>query len=118
MRSAFAWERKRSPGDPNVFIQAIPKSEYSIRLFPGAAADAHYCLDFVRNDSGEPANSPFSFSLFGVPDPHAPVVSGPVVGVQPLDRSFGIAQDKIGPGKEKFVLQRPGYRDVRFTVPI
>ncbi|KAI0759370.1 hypothetical protein BD413DRAFT_607573 [Trametes elegans] len=111
-------DRKPRPGDPNVFIQAIPNSEYPTRLFPGAAGDAHYCLDFVQNGSGEPVNSPFPFCLFGVPDPHAPVVSGSVVGVQPLGRSLSREEKFVLKDGRSHVLRRPGYRDVRFTVPI
>ncbi|KAI8986287.1 hypothetical protein BD414DRAFT_515312 [Trametes punicea] len=98
------------PGDPHIFSQPSPDSDYSIRLFP------------------EPANSPFKFDLFCIPDASFPVPtgSGRNRSLRPVEYTFGILQGKIPPGEEKFhlrdgarcVLQRPGHRDVRFTVPI
>ncbi|RPD62267.1 hypothetical protein L227DRAFT_573476 [Lentinus tigrinus ALCF2SS1-6] len=32
----------------NVFLRPIPKSPYSIRLFPGRLESREYCLDFVH----------------------------------------------------------------------
>ncbi|KAI0373770.1 hypothetical protein BV20DRAFT_962355 [Pilatotrama ljubarskyi] len=117
---------KPEPGDPHVFVHPIPNSKYSIRLFPGSAKGQDYCLDFLLTETGEPVNSPFEFDLLCIPDPNVPVPSGPIVRMRPLECSFGIRQDKINPGEEKFllrdgqhcVLRRPGHRDVRFTVPI
>ncbi|KAI0373764.1 hypothetical protein BV20DRAFT_962344 [Pilatotrama ljubarskyi] len=117
---------KPEPGDPHVFVHPIPDSEYSIRLFPGSVEGRDYCLDFLLTATGEPVNSPFEFDLLCMPDPDAPVPSGPIVRMRPLECSFGIPQDKIDPGEEKFLLRdgahcllrRPGHRDVRFTVPI
>ncbi|KAI0354797.1 hypothetical protein OH77DRAFT_1504486 [Trametes cingulata] len=117
---------KPEPGDPRVFVHPIPNSEYSIRLFPGSVEGRDYCLDFVVTSTGQPVNSPFKFDLLCIPDPDAPVPSGPIVRMRPLECSFGIPQDKIDPGEEKFllrdgahcILRRPGHRDVRFTVPI
>ncbi len=108
----------------NVFVRPIPNSSYSIRLFPGCAAAQEYCLDFVDNRTGLPVNSPFKFELFGAPNTGA----SPGFRVTPmmsLERGFGIPQDQIPPGHEKFllmdgmtcVLRRPGHKDVRFTVP-
>ncbi|KAI0759373.1 hypothetical protein BD413DRAFT_597893 [Trametes elegans] len=118
---------KPSPGDPNVFVRPIPDSEFSIRLFPGCTEAKEYCLDFVRTATGEAVNSPFpEFELFSAPGPDAPIGSGPVVSVSPLECSFGVSRDQIPPGEEKFVmadgttavLRRPGHKDVRFRVPI
>ncbi|KAI0671145.1 hypothetical protein C8Q78DRAFT_1169830 [Trametes maxima] len=116
---------KPNPGDPHVFVQAIPDSQYSIRLFPGSLSNSEYCLDFVDSRTGEPVNSPFKFDLVCLPDPNAPIGLGPMVGMRPLECAFGMAADKIRPGEEKFlfrdgqhcVLRRPGLRDVRFTIP-
>ncbi|KAI0819562.1 hypothetical protein BC628DRAFT_1011084, partial [Trametes gibbosa] len=117
---------KPRPGDFGVFIRSIPNSKYSIRLFPGSKAASEYCMDFVLSATGEPVNSPFKFNLFAGPGPSTPVGFAPTVGIRPLECSFGIAQKDIRPGAEKFLLrdgqlctlQRPGHRDVRFTVPI
>ncbi|KAI0759379.1 hypothetical protein BD413DRAFT_617837 [Trametes elegans] len=118
---------KPSPGDPNVFVQPIPDSEFSVRLFPGCTEAKEYCLDFVRTTTGEAVNSPFpEFALFSAPGPDAPIGSGPVVSISPLECAFGMSRDQIPPGEEKFVvadgttcvLQRPGHKDVRFTIPI
>ncbi|KAH9849159.1 hypothetical protein C2E23DRAFT_401889 [Lenzites betulinus] len=117
---------KPRPGDPGVFIRSLPDSDYSIRLFPGSKAASEYCLDFVLSATGEPVNSPFKFNLLAGAGPTTPVGFVPTVGVQALERSFGIAQKDILPGAEKFVLrdgqlctlQRPGHKDVQFTVPM
>ncbi|OJT03903.1 hypothetical protein TRAPUB_5404 [Trametes pubescens] len=117
---------KPSPGDPEVFVQPLPGSEYSIRLFSGNAESKDYCLDFVLTSTGEPVNSPFKFDLFTLPDPDAPVGSAPAMRRRPLECAFGIPEHKIDPGEEKFLLRdgqhcllrRPGHRDVRFKVPI
>lgn len=117
---------KPSPGDPEVFVQPLPGSEYSIRLFSGNAASKDYCLDFVLTSTGEPVNSPFKFDLLCLPDPNAPIGLMPIISMRPLEFAFGIPQHKIEPGEEKFLLhdgqhcllRRPGHRDVRFKVPI
>ncbi|KAI0817015.1 hypothetical protein BC628DRAFT_1096054 [Trametes gibbosa] len=117
---------KPRPGDFGVFIRPIPDSKYSIRLFPGSKAASEYCLDFVLSSTGEPVNSPFKFNLFSGPGPTTPVGFAPTVGLRPLECAFGIAQKDILPGAEKFLLrdgqlctlQRPGHKDIQFTVPI
>ncbi|KAI0671095.1 hypothetical protein C8Q78DRAFT_1033965 [Trametes maxima] len=117
---------KPDPDDPDVFVQALPDSDYSVRLFPGSLQNSEYCLDFVHSRTGEPVNSPFKFDLICVPDPNAPIGSGPVYRMRPLECAFGIEANEIRPGSEKFlfrdgqhcVLRRPGLRDVRFTIPI
>ncbi|KAI0629987.1 hypothetical protein C8Q77DRAFT_1160979 [Trametes polyzona] len=117
---------KPRPGETyGVFIRPIPKSEYSIRLFPGSAANRDYCLDFVLTATGEPVNSPFKFELFAGPGPDTPMGFIPTVALRPMDCAFGFSQDQIPPGEEKFllregqgcILRRPGHRDVRFAVP-
>lgn len=116
---------KPSPGDPEVFARPLPGSEYSIRLFSGNAESKDYCLDFVLTATGEPVNSPFKFDLLCLPDPNAPIRSGPIISMRSLECSFGIPQHEIEPGAEKFLLhdgqycllRRPGHRDVRFKVP-
>lgn len=117
---------KPRPGDPGVFIRPLPNSEYSIRLFPGSKAASEYCLDFVLSATGEPVNSPFKFTLLAGLGPTIPVGFAPTVGIQSLERSFGVAPKDMRPGAEKFVLrdgqlctlQRPGHKDVQFIVPM
>ncbi|KAH9847617.1 hypothetical protein C2E23DRAFT_765057 [Lenzites betulinus] len=117
---------KPRPGDPGVFIRPLPNSEYSIRLFPGSKAASEYCLDFVLSATGKPVNSPFKFNLLAGPGPTIPVGFAPTVGIQSLERSFGVAPKDMRPGAEKFVLrdgqlctlQRPGHKDVQFIVPM
>ncbi|KAI0819571.1 hypothetical protein BC628DRAFT_1413607 [Trametes gibbosa] len=117
---------KPRPGDPGVFTRPLPGSDYSVRLFPGSKAASEYCLDFVLTQTGEAVNSPFEFSLFAGPGPTTPVGFAPTVGISPLECSFGVAQEDISPGEEKFVLRdgqlctlrRPGYKDVQFVVPM
>ncbi|KAH9850396.1 hypothetical protein C2E23DRAFT_309043 [Lenzites betulinus] len=116
---------KPRPGDPGVFIRPLPDCDYSIRLFPGSKAASEYCLDFVLSATGKPVNSPFKFNLFAGPGPTIPVGFVPTVGIQSLERSFGVAPKDMRPGAEKFVLrdgqlctlQRPGHKDVQFIVP-
>ncbi|EIW63827.1 uncharacterized protein TRAVEDRAFT_41255 [Trametes versicolor FP-101664 SS1] len=113
-------------GDEFVFIRPIPESKYSLRLFPGSLSAAEYCLDFV-DAAGKPVNSPFEFELWGVPDPDAPWLSMPAPGkLWSIEHTFGIKQQEIPPGAEKFILRdgqtcmlmRPGKRPLRFTVPL
>ncbi|KAI0759385.1 hypothetical protein BD413DRAFT_276255 [Trametes elegans] len=117
---------KPRPGDPGVFIQPIPKSRFSVRLFPGSVAASEYCLDFVVTATGQPVNSPFEFQLIAGPGPMVPLGTAPKVTLRPLECAFGIREDQIPPGEEKFLLRdgqictlrRPGHRDVRFKVPM
>ncbi|KAI0633596.1 hypothetical protein C8Q77DRAFT_1115827 [Trametes polyzona] len=120
-------KKPHSKSDPLVFSQPIPDSQYSIRLFPGSLTDAEYCMDFIDTATGEPVNSPFEFELWAVPNPETPWLSLPVVGkLHSIERSYGLKQEDIRPGAEKFVLRdgltcmlsRPGKRPVRFTVPV
>lgn len=114
--------------EPGVFVQRIPQSAYSIRLFPGAQDIGEYCMDIVRTDTGQPVNSPFAFELWAVDDLDAPWLSITLGGMRTdsLERRHGIAQDDIEPGAEKFLLsegqdyllKRPGYRDLRFKAPL
>ncbi|KAI0351333.1 hypothetical protein OH77DRAFT_1439313 [Trametes cingulata] len=121
--------KKPKPGDQYVYTRPIPHSAYSVRLFPGALDAAEYCMDFVESATGEPANSPFEYELWNIPNPETPGagVGLPVVGqLRSIERAHGIKQEDILPGAEKFVLcdgqtcmlTRPGMRPVWFTVPI
>lgn len=82
-------------------------------------------MDFVKTETNEAVNSPFEFELWAVPDPDAPWISMPSGRLYSLEHNFHIAQDKILPGIEKWVLRdgqtcllkRPGKRDVFFRVP-
>ncbi|KAI0700832.1 hypothetical protein C8T65DRAFT_557212, partial [Cerioporus squamosus] len=125
LSSPFQLKPRRMQRD--VFVRPIPNSSYSIRLFPGCFLAKEYCLDFVDSKTGVPVNSPFKFELWVVPNPSAPWFTfAPSHRVTSLDSAFGVQQDEILPGHEKFVLRdgqtcllrRPGCRDVRFTVPI
>lgn len=118
---------KPSSDAPYVQIRPIPKSEYSIRLFPGNYRSREWGLDFVRSDTGKPVNSPFKFELFVIPNPKRAWLEPGVGGIlQSFERRFRIAQENIRPGEEKWILQdgqtcllrRPGMKDVAFTVPI
>ncbi|KAI0759386.1 hypothetical protein BD413DRAFT_607578 [Trametes elegans] len=117
---------KPRPGDPGVFIRPIPRSKYSIRLFPGSITASEYCLDFISTTTGDPVNSPFQHQLIAGPGPMVPLGTAPKVKLRPLDCAFGIREEHIPPGEEKFllrdgqtcILRRPGHRDVRFTVPM
>ncbi|KAI1797090.1 hypothetical protein LXA43DRAFT_878744 [Ganoderma leucocontextum] len=44
---------KPRPGTRNVYMRAIPDSDYSLRLFPGNIALQEYCADFVRTSTGK-----------------------------------------------------------------
>ncbi|KAH9853438.1 hypothetical protein C2E23DRAFT_821366 [Lenzites betulinus] len=110
-----------------VFIRPITDTKYSLRLFPGSYTAAEYCMDFVETATGKPMNSPFEFELWGVPNPDTPWLTFPICGkVRSLERAFGVKQEDIVPGAEKFVLRdgqtcvlaRPGKRSIRFTVPV
>lgn len=83
-------------------------------------------MDFVNTETQEAVNSPFEFELWAVPDPDAPWLAMPSGRLYSLERNFHIAQDKILPGIEKWVLRdgqtcllkRPGKKDVMFQVPV
>ncbi|RPD65316.1 hypothetical protein L226DRAFT_531096 [Lentinus tigrinus ALCF2SS1-7] len=117
--------RKPNPGmeGPPIFVCAIPNSEYSMRLFPGAFKTREYCLDFVKSDTGEPENSPFEFELWALLGPSLYPYSMRLLS---LEQSSGIRPEDIVPGAETFVLRdgmvcllkRPGHRTVRFKVPV
>ncbi|TFK78043.1 hypothetical protein K466DRAFT_607384 [Polyporus arcularius HHB13444] len=108
-----------------VFLRPIPDSPYSIRLFPGCALAREYCLDFVDTRTGVPVNSPFQYELWGVPNSGLSFGVG-ATPITNLESAFGVRQEDISPGHEKFLLtdgqtcllRRPGHKDVRFTVPI
>ena len=80
-------------------------------------------MDFIDHDTGEPVNSPFNFELCSVPNA---LSQYPSLRLRSLERAWGILPTNIAPGEEKFVLKdgmtcvlrRPGYRDIRFTVPL
>lgn len=82
-------------------------------------------MDFVKTETKEAVNSPFEFELWAVPDPDAPWLAMPSGRLYSLEHNFHIAQDKILPGIEKWMLRdgqtcllkRPGKRDVFFRVP-
>ena len=83
-------------------------------------------MDFVLTATGEPVNSPFKFELIATPNPKTSWLFGLGGQIRSAQASFGIKQNKILPGEEKYTLQdgqtcllmRPGKRTVRFTVPI
>ncbi|KAI9061229.1 hypothetical protein FKP32DRAFT_1576683 [Trametes sanguinea] len=117
--------RKPRNAQDRAHIRPIPDSEYSIRLFPGNPANSEYCMDIVDTATQQPVNSPFEFELWVIPNPNAPWLSMPSGCVRSLERCFGIAQQDILPGEERWLLRdgqtcllrRPGKRDVQFTVP-
>ncbi|KAI0329841.1 hypothetical protein GY45DRAFT_1346276 [Cubamyces sp. BRFM 1775] len=119
--------KKPRPDDQHVFIRTIPDSEYSIRLYPGSISAAEFCMDFVHTATGQAVNSPFPYELWSVPNPALSGLSVPMVGrLKSAECVFGIRQEDILPGEEKFflrdgqtcLLKRPGKRPLRFTVPI
>ena len=75
---------------------------------------------------GEPVNSPFEYELWVVPNKNVPWLPSTTSRLYSLERSFGIPQEDILPGEEKFVLlegtacllKRPCMRSVYFEVPI
>ncbi|KIM54179.1 hypothetical protein SCLCIDRAFT_392373 [Scleroderma citrinum Foug A] len=121
-------QAKPSPGEDDVHTRPIPNSDYSFRLWgKGLELKREYCLDFVHNATGKPVNSPFKYELWVVPSTSAPWLPGAVKSrIYSLERCFGIPQQDILPGAEKFVLLegtacllvRPGMRSVYFKVPI
>ena len=121
-------QAKPSPGEDDVHIHPIPNSDYSLRLWgKGLELKCEYCLNFVHSATGEPVNSPFKFELWAVPSTSAPWLPGAVKSrIYSLEKSFGIPQEDIMPGAEKFMLLEgtacllvhPGMRSVHFEVPI
>ncbi|KAH9896424.1 hypothetical protein C8Q73DRAFT_685387 [Cubamyces lactineus] len=120
-------QKKPRLGDKHVFIRPIPDSEYSIRLYPGSISAAEFCIEFVHTATGKAVNSPFPYELWSVPSPAMSGLSVPMVGrLKSAECAFGIRQEDILPGEEKFLLcdgqtcrlKRPGKRLLRFTVPI
>ncbi|KAH9918361.1 uncharacterized protein BXZ73DRAFT_52960 [Epithele typhae] len=116
---------KPEPDAPHVYVQPIPDSEYSIRLFPGSYASREWGMDYVETATGQPANSPFAHTLW-MPADASPIHMGAVGPLRSMESSMGLAQDKIRAGGEKWVLtdgqtyviKRPGKKNVRFNVPI
>ena len=86
----------------------------------------HYCLDFVRTDTGEPVNHPFKYELWKIPDPVAPWLSLGAMRLHTIEETFRVSADMLQPGAEKIflsdgltcLLKRPGERDIHFKVPI
>jgi len=120
-------QAKPSPGEDDVHVRPIPNSDYSLRLWgKGLELKREYCLDFVHSVTGQPVNSPFEYELWVVPNKSAPWLPGVKSRIYSLERGFGIPQEDILPGEEKFVLLegtncvlvRPGMRSVHFEVPI
>lgn len=117
---------KEGESNPQILVRPIPRSRYSIRLFPGSPHVQEYCLDFVDTQTGRPVNSPFKFELWSIPNPSTPWSGLGSYRVYSLEQSFRVPQPDIIPGDEKFVLRdgqtcllkRPGHKDVRFTVPV
>ncbi|KAI0829038.1 hypothetical protein BC628DRAFT_1417397 [Trametes gibbosa] len=115
-------------GDPKfVFVRLVPESKYSIGLFPGSVSAAEYCMDFVESATGKPVNPPFEDELWGITNTETPWLSVSIcTNLRSIERVDGIKQNEISPGSEKFVLrdgqtcvlERPGKRPLRFTVPI
>ena len=113
--------------EDDVLICPIPNSDYSLRLWGKGLESKHqYCLDFVRNVTHLPVNSPFEYELWVVPNKSAPWLPGVKSRIYSLERSFGIPQKDIVCGEERFVLlegttchlERPEMRPVYFQVPI
>ncbi|PIL29260.1 hypothetical protein GSI_09310 [Ganoderma sinense ZZ0214-1] len=120
-------EVKPPPGfeDPScgVILHSIPDSDFSVRLFPGDPAEQVHCLDFVRNDTGYPVNSPFDFELWAA----SAWPCSPCSRVFSIEESVGLAPESILPGEEIFALRDRGYtcllkrkehKDLVFTVPV
>lgn len=63
-----------------------------------------YCFDFVETGTNTPVNSPFNYRLFVTPNKKTPWLPGPPTEIYSLERSFGLAQEEILEGEEKFVL--------------
>ena len=118
---------KPKEGTEHVYIRPIPQSDYSIRLFPGSYYGQEWGMDFVNTRTGEPVNSPFPHELWCIPSLSTPwLQTGVHTRLYTIEKSFGITDDKLLPGEEKYILRdgltcllkRPGHRDVMFTVPI
>ena len=99
-------QEKPMPGDANVTIIPIPESPYSLRMWPGAASTREFCLDYVyAKDPKASVNKPPGYKL----TIHVPGGATPWLGVgrQPLhslEASFGIRDEDIIPGEERFVV--------------
>jgi hypothetical protein len=92
----------------------------------GLEAKREYCLDFVRKATGNPVNSPSGYEIWLVPNKKTPWLPVPISRLYSIERSFGIAEEAILPGEEKFVLlegtacllQLPNKDTVYFEVPV
>ncbi|EPS98239.1 hypothetical protein FOMPIDRAFT_1051639 [Fomitopsis schrenkii] len=90
----------------HIFKIPIPDTDYSIRLWPGVAAQYQFCLDFVHTDTGEAINSPLDYGLWTVPDPVAPWLFMGPTRISSLENNFGVKTRDIRPGEEKFPSNR------------
>lgn len=106
-----------------LFINPIPDTKYSIRIWPGPIFNSIYNMDFVLS---QPVNSPFEFLLWAIASIDN---SWATTGMFPrqihsLERTIkpekGISQ---GEGKfiledgEAYAIRRPGKCDTLFVIP-
>ena len=84
-------------------------------------------MEFVHTATAQAVNSPFPYELWSVSNLAMSGLSVPMVGrLKSAECAFGIRQEDILPGEEKFLLRdgqtcllkRPEKRPLRFTVPI
>lgn len=119
---------KPSVGATNVSIRPVTDTGYSMRLWP--ASEELWCLDFIDSTTQEPINKPFKFELWAEPMEtfnRAPWLPISVLSkrLRSMEFGFGLTEDEIEEGEEKFVLmdgqtcllKRTGCHDIRFTVP-
>ncbi|KAI1785786.1 hypothetical protein LXA43DRAFT_856854, partial [Ganoderma leucocontextum] len=110
---------------PNVYVRAIPNSEYSLRLFPGNVALQEYCADFVRTSTNQVVNCPAGFELWSLPTGSAGSWGSRRIRSLGDTFSFMLRSYQGARGTDTFVLRdgqsyvvrRPEQSNVCFTVP-
>ncbi|KAI0701423.1 hypothetical protein C8T65DRAFT_579678 [Cerioporus squamosus] len=121
---------KPLPGAPDVKIIPIPGSPYALRLWPGAISEREFCVDYVlADDTSKSVNKPPGYELtLHVPTP-LPWLGIGGQALDSLETNFGIQEDDILQGEEKFVVldgmictleypEQGAGGAVRFEVPV
>ncbi len=86
-------------------IIPIPNSPYSLRMWPGPVSEHQFCMDYVlANDTNKAVNRPTGYNLtFHVPTP-LPWLGVGEQALHSVEANFGIPDEDILPGEEKFVV--------------
>lgn len=98
-------QEKPAPDDPDSRYIPIPRTNLSLRFWPGSLADAEYCMDFVVTATRVPINVPVNYKVWIVPDPAMPWLDPVSTEIMSIEQIHGIDSSAIKEGAEKFILR-------------